>query len=294
MSTTASSRTTWAPYAFISPFYILSALFLVVPIGAAVYLSLTAWAGIGTPEFVGLGNYRKLFRDETFYASLTNTVIYVLVSVLVVVPLALLVAQALNTRGLRVRDLWRVTYFLPVVLSPIVIALVFGLLFDRQFGLVNSVLRAILGTGGIDWLGDPTWAKVSVSILIVWRWTGYLSIFFLAGLQAIPRELYEAAVIDGAGRLRMFANVTLPMLRPVTVFVALTSLIGAAQIFDEPFLLTSGGPGTATLSTAMFVYRSAFQRQQLGYACAAAVVLFAIIFLIGRVATAVSGLGRER
>ncbi|KAB8194263.1 ABC transporter permease subunit [Nonomuraea phyllanthi] len=290
----AAGRRALAPYAFISPFYLLYALFLVVPIGIGGYLSLTEWAGLGTPLWVGLDNYTRLFGDGSFLTAVVNTMLYVLFSVCVVVPAALLIAQGLNARGLRGRDFFRLTFFMPVVLSPIIIALVFTLFYDREYGLFNAALRGFFGWGGIDWLGEPSWAKVSVMLLVLWRWTGYLTIFFLAGLKNIPRELYEAASIDGAGRVHSFFNVTLPMLKPVTAFVAVTVMVGTAQILEEPMLLTEGGPGEATLSVAMFIYREAFTRQQLGYAAAAGVVMFVIVFLIGRAANAVFGVGRER
>jgi len=176
-SSRRSSR--FAPYVFVSPFYVLFGLFLLIPIIVGFYLSLTEWAGFGDPEWVGLDNYERLFSDRQFFQSLRNTAVFVLVSMVIVVPLALLVAQALNARGLRLRDLFRFIYFTPIVLSPIIIALVFQLMYDRNFGVFNAILRAVFGFGGIDWLGSAVWAKVSVSILIVWRWTGYLTIFFL-------------------------------------------------------------------------------------------------------------------
>ncbi len=292
--TRRARRPGWlAPYVFISPFYILFGLFLVIPIGVGVYLSFTEWGGFGSPEFVGSANYQRLFQDSNFYTALTNTLVYVLVSLLVVVPLALLIAQALNGRGLKARDFFRFVYFTPTVLSPIVIALVFQLLYDKNFGLLNAMIQATIGGAGIDWLGSPIWAKVSVSILIIWRWTGYLTIFFLAGLQGVPRELYEAAEIDGAGPVKRFFNITIPSLRPVTAFVVVTSLVGSAQIFEEPYLLTAGGPDFATLSVAQFIYRAAFQRQEIGYSAAAGVALFVIVFGIGQIANRLLGVGRE-
>ncbi|RKN39767.1 carbohydrate ABC transporter permease [Streptomyces hoynatensis] len=288
----AGKRRQLAPYAFIAPFYVLYTLFMVVPIGTAVYLSTTEWVGLGTPDFVGLRNFANLARDTSFHKALGNSLIYVLVSVFVVVPAALLIAQALHTKGLRARDLFRITFFLPMVLSPIVIALVYSLLLDRDYGLLNSVLRALFGGGNTDWLGDPTLAKVSVGFVILWRWVGYLTIFFLAALQAVPKERYEAAELDGAGRLRTFTAVTLPAIRPVTAFVVVTSFIGAAQLFDEPYLITGGGPGEETLSVAMFVYRAAFERQQFGYAAAAGLVLFVIVFGISQILNRLLSIGR--
>jgi ABC-type sugar transport system permease subunit len=289
----ASWRQRLAPYVFISPFYILFAVFLLVPILVGLYLSFTEWAGLGSPEIVGLANYTRLFGDAQFYLSLLNTLFFVLVSMAIVVPLALLIAQALNARGLHGRDMFRVVYFTPIVLSPIIIVLIFQLFFDQNFGLLNAALRAVFGLGGIDWLGAPWWARISVAILVVWRWTGYLVIFFLAGLQGVPRELHEAAEIDGAGAVKRFLNVTLPSLRPVTAFVLVTSLVGSAQIFEEPYLLTQGGPNFATLTIGIFIYRAAFQRQEIGYAAAAGVVLFAIVFVIGQVANRLLGVGRS-
>ncbi|MEU0640718.1 carbohydrate ABC transporter permease [Streptomyces umbrinus] len=281
-----------APYLFIAPFYILYVLFMLVPVLVSLWLSLTEWVGLGTPHWVGLRNYRLLATDVSFHRALGNTGVFVMIAVFVVVPLALLIAQALNTRGLRVRDLWRTAYFVPIVVSPIIVALIFGLIFDRQFGLLNSVLRALFGTGGVDWLGDPDLAKVSIGLVMLWRWTGYLTVFFLAGLQAVPKELYEAAALDGAGRIRTFTTVTLPALKPVTAFVVVTSFIGAAQIFEEPYLLTGGGPAESTLSVTMFIYRAAFQRQQFGYAAAAAVVLFVLVFGLSQLFNRLLGIGR--
>ncbi|MGP4114370.1 carbohydrate ABC transporter permease [Streptomyces sp. 4N509B] len=281
-----------APYAFIAPFYVLYALFMVVPVGVGVYLSMTDWVGLGSPDFVGLDNFADLARDTSFHTALSNSLVFVLVSLLVVVPTALLLAQALATRGLRARDLFRVTFFVPMVLSPIVIALVYSLLLDREYGVVNSVLRALFGTGNVDWLGDPTLAKVSVSFVLLWRWVGYLTIFFLAALQAVPRELYESAELDGAGAVRKFTTVTLPSIRPVTAFVVVTSFIGAAQLFDEPYLVTGGGPGEETLTVAMFVHRAAFERDQYGYAAAAGVVLFVIVFAVSQILNRLLSIGR--
>ncbi|MBE1878363.1 sugar ABC transporter permease [Myceligenerans sp. TRM 65318] len=267
---------------------------MLVPVGAGIYLSLTDWAGLGEPDFIGLANYSRLLGDASFGAALGNTAFYTLFAIAVVLPVSLLIAVGLDARGLKLRDFFRLVYFMPVVLAPIIIALIFGLIFDGQYGLLNAVLEALFGFGGVSWLTDPMWARVVVVVLVLWRWTGYLTIFFLAGLQAIPRELHEAAELDGAGVVRRFFSVTLPQLRPVTAFVAVTMLVNTAQIFEEPFLLTQGGPGEATLSVSMFVYRAGFQRQELGYAAAAGVVMFVIVFVLGRIGTRAFGVGRTR
>lgn len=286
-------RISAVPYVFISPFFILYILFMIVPIGAGLYLSFTRWAGLGAPRFIGFDNYVRLFQDERFLVSLGNTAFYTIFSLVVVLPASLLIATALNFRGLKFRDFFRTLYFLPVVLSPVIIALVFGLIFDGDNGLVNVLLNALLGIPSVPWLTDEFWAKIVVVLLVLWRWTGYLTIFFLAGLKAIPGEQYEAAEIDGAGVIRQFFSVTLPNLQPVTAFIFVTMLVATAQIFEEPFLLTNGGPGLATLSSAMFIFRVAFQQQELGYAAAAGVVLFAIVFLLGRISNSLLRIGRD-
>lgn len=281
------------PYLFIAPFYVLYALFMIVPVIAAVVLSTTEWVGLGLPTFVGVRNYVNLAQDTSFGTALINSGIYTAIAVLIVVPASLLVAQALNARGLKLRDLFRVAFFIPMVLSPIVIALIFSLILDRDYGLLNSLLRAVFGMPNIDWLGDGVIARFAIGFVLLWRTVGYLTIFFLAALQNVPRELYEAASLDGAGPVRSFFTVTLPAIRPVSSFVIVTSFINAAQIFDEPFLLTKGGPGESTLSVAMFIYRAAFERQQFGYAAAAGVVLFAIVFAVSQGLNRALGIGRD-
>ncbi|MEJ3655061.1 sugar ABC transporter permease [Actinomycetes bacterium KLBMP 9759] len=281
-----------AAYTFISPFYVLFLLFMAAPIAFGLYLSFTDWAGLGAPEWIGLRNYADLLTDPSFYTAAGNTAIFVLGTMLVVLPLSLLIALALNARGLALRDFFRTVFFLPVVVSPLVVALVFGLFFDQQYGLINGLGQALFGLPGISWLTSAGWAKVVVIVLVLWRWTGYLTMFFLAGLQNVSKDLLEAAQIDGAGPLRSFWNVTLPQLRPVTAFIAVTVLVSTAQIFEEPFLLTRGGPGEATVSVAQFIYRAAFMRQELGYAAAAGVVMFAVVFVLGRIAIRVFRVGQ--
>lgn len=282
-----------APYLFISPFFILFALFMAYPIAQAVWISLHEWPGIGEMEWVGLANYGDVLRDESFRNAAGNTLWYAAASLFLICPLALLLALALNSRRVRATDLLRTGYFIPVVLSPVVIALMFTLIFDQEFGLLNAGLRGLLGIRPINWLGTPDWAKLVIITILVWRWTGYIMIYFLAGLQNIPRELYEAAQLDGAGSWRLFWNITLPLLKPVTAFVAVVVLIGASQVFEEPYILTNGGPGEATLSIANYVQREGFERLNFGFAATASVILFALVFLVTQVQIRSFGIGRE-
>lgn len=282
----------WA-YLFISPFYVLYAAFLLGPMVFAVWLSLHQWAGAGPMQWVGSANYTRLWRDQQFHTVVINTFWYVAAAVLVVVPLALLIASALNMRGIRGRDFFRLAFFLPVVLSPVMIAIVFTIILDKNYGLLNAGLHGLFGMPPINFLGDPVWAKISVILLVMWRWTGYLVIYFLAGLRNIPAELYEAAELDGARTLGRFRHITIPMLRPVTAFVVITVMIAVAQIFDEPYILTQGGPANASESLAQFIYNQAFSQQQFGYAAAAGIVLFVVVFVVSQVLARLFGVGRE-
>jgi ABC-type sugar transport system permease subunit len=286
-------RRALVPYAFISPFYVLYVAFLLVPTCYAGWLTLHSWSGIGEPTWVGLDNYDRLLNDPSFRGAVGNTMWYVGASVLLICPLALAVAALLNSRGLRARDTFRVMFFLPMVVSPVVVAIAFTMVFDQNFGLANAALRGLLGLPPVNWLGEPVWARVAVVLVLIWRWTGYLVIFFLAGLQGVSQELYEAAECDGAGALRKFWHVSLPGIRPVTAFVAIIVVIGAAQVFEEPYILTRGGPGEATVSVTQFIYRAAFERQEYGYAATAGFVLFVTVFITARLMAHVFGVGRE-
>jgi arabinooligosaccharide transport system permease protein len=288
-----SRRRQVAPYLFIAPFYVLYAAFLLGPTAYAAYLSLHSWDGITDPVWRGLKNYSQLFGDASFIHAAVNTTMYSAAALLILCPLALALALALNARGVRWKDLFRVGYFTPIVVSPLVISIMFVLIFDRSYGLANAVLRGVLGLPPVGWTDTPTGARVAIVLVILWRYTGYVMIFFLAGLQNIPRDLYEAAQVSGATPWQEFRYVTLPMLRPVTAFIAIVVLIGTAQIFEEPFILTQGGPGDATISTAQFVYREGIQNSQLGYASAASVVLFAAIFVVTFALMRLFRVGRE-
>jgi ABC-type sugar transport system permease subunit len=283
-----------APYLFVAPFFVLFAVFMAYPVANALWLSLHEWTGLGAMEWVGWDNYGEVLRDASFHHAAANTAWYAAASLFVICPLALLLALALNSRRVAAKDLLRTGYFIPVVLSPVVIALMFTIIFDQEFGLMNAGLRGLLGIRPINWLGSPEWARLVIIIILVWRWTGYIMIYFLAGLQNIPRELYEAAQLDGAGSWRLFWNITLPLLRPVTAFVAVVVLIGASQIFEEPYILTNGGPGEATLSIANYVQREGFERLNFGYAATASFILFAFVFLVTQVQIRFFGIGREQ
>ncbi len=265
------------PYICISPFYIIFMIFFIVPVFYAFYLSFMSWSGIGHPKLVGISNFVDIFRDQTFLLSVKNTIWYIVASILLVLPLALLLALMLNSRFLKFKNFFRSLYFMPILTSTVAVAIVFRLLYDRDYGLFNLPFIS-LGKEPIDWLGSIELSKLAVIGLVTWRWTGYHMVFFLAGLQAIPHELYEAALVDGANKFQSFWYVTLPMLRPVITFELVTTLIGASQIFEEPFILTSGGPADSSLSLVGYLYRVGFEWLRFGYASAIGVVLFIFIF----------------
>jgi multiple sugar transport system permease protein len=281
-----------APYIFISPFYILFVLFLAGPAVFAFLLSFTAWNGVDVIRAVGLANYASLLTDGSFGLSIANTLWYMFSSLFLVCPLALVLALVLNSGLVRGKWLFRTMYFIPAVTSVVAIAIMFLLLYDKDYGLINAGLQAV-GLPTVDWLGDPTMAKIAVIGLIIWRWTGFIMIYFLAGLQAIPREMHEAAWVDGANRWQSFLHVTIPLLRPVILFVAVIVLIGSAQVFEEPYILTRGGPADATLSIVEYLYRQGFEYLQLGYASAIGVALFVAIFALSLLQMRFLGAFRE-
>jgi len=277
--TVQRQRQSWTPYIFTAPFYILFSIFFLFPSVYALALSLFDWNGVGDPEFVGLKNYERMFNDDVFWTAVSNTAVYAGASLFIIVPLAMLLAVALNAKTLRWKTLWRAMYYTPVVTSSIAISLVFRILYNRESGLINAPLIA-LGIEPIDWLGDRGWVKVALIILLIWRSTGLLSIYFLAGLQSISQDLYEAAAIDGATNRQQLRYLTIPLLRPIILFVSVLVLISSVQIFDEVSILTQGGPGNATVSIVQYLYTRGFTRLRLGLASAVGTVLFIVVFIL--------------
>lgn len=269
----------YAPYVFILPFYILFAVFFLFPTGYALGLSLYRWRALSEPVYFGTRNFVRLYQDRVFWQAVRNTVFYASASLFIVAPLALLEAVALNSKKLRFRTFWRVIYFAPIVTSTVAISLVFRLLYNHEYGLINGVLKT-LGLEPVDWLRNRDMAKFAVMGVVLWRWTGYLAIYFLAGLQSISEELMEAAAIDGANAIQRFFHITLPMLRPVILFVSIIVLIGSIQIFDDPQILTLGGPANASLSVVQYLYTRGIQRLEYGYASSVGAFLFVVIFTL--------------
>lgn len=281
-----------APYLFISPFYLLFLVFFLGPSGFAFYLSLQKWTGVGVPVWAGLENFRNLADDATFWLAVRNSLFYSGVSLFVISPLALLLGVALHSKFVRGKVALRTLYFLPIVTSPVAIGLVFLLMYGTRYGLINAALGWI-DIEPVDWLGSRSWSKFSVAGLVLWHWVGFNMIYFLAGLQAIPQHLYDAAKVDGANLLQSFRYITLPMLRPVILFVAVIVLVGSAQIFDEPYILTSGGPADSSLSLAMYLYRVGLNFLNFGYASAIGALFFTAILVVSLILLRLLGIFRE-
>lgn len=269
MRTTMYKKT---PYFFILPAYLVFLVFMFGPMVFSLVVSFFNWTGIKSPKFIGLENLKGIFTDSVFWLSVRNTLLYSAVSLFIVVPLSLLLALALDSPHLRGRLAVRAIYFAPIVTSTVAISQTFLMLFNTDFGLINRMLGI-----PIDWLGSRSLALVPVLVVVIWRWLGLTSIYFLAGLQGIDRELYDAARVDGAGTLQRFFSVTLPQLRPMTFFVSMIILIGSLQIFDEPQILTGGGPSNATRSVVQYLYLRGFTQFRFGYASAIGLVLFIAI-----------------
>jgi multiple sugar transport system permease protein len=226
-------------------------------------------------NFVGFDNYTRLFSDDLFLRASLNTLIFVVVGVPLTLAIALAAASGLNSGLIRFRALFRVGFYLPVVTSIVAIAVVWRFLLDPDAGLIDNLLR-LAGIQGPNWLGNPSTALPSLIVMAVWRNFGFTMVIFLAGLQGIPTHLYEAATLDGASRWQQFRSVTVPMLRPTLLFGAVITGIGYLQFFEEPFVMTQGGPLSSTLSVSYHIYNQ-FGFGNYGYAAAASYVLFIAI-----------------
>jgi len=282
-----------APYVFIAPFFLLFLAFSLYPVIYAFLLSFQKQTGLSTPQWVGLKNYRNLLEDPRFLKSIWNTTYFALGSVLIQLPIAFALALAFDSRfARRFTQLYRVAFFFPVLTSAVVVSLIWVLVLNKDYGMLNTALEMI-GLPRIPWLQSTRWAMPAIILLGVWTWSGFNAFYFLAGLQGIPNELKEAAMIDGANRWQVLTRVTIPLLRPVIMFVVIQSIIGSYNLFAQPFLLTGGGPSDATLTVTMYLYYTGFQYFKLGYASAIGYSLVVIVFILSAVNLYFFGAFRE-
>lgn len=262
---------------FISIALVLFLFFSLYPIIDSLILSFYTSRGI-VYKFNGLGNIKRLFDDQMFYISLKNTMIYLIIQVPIMLVLAIFLATLLNSTKLKFKSFFRTCIFLPCVTSLVAYSVLFKMIFAEK-GLVNNIL---MKTGvfqtGIPWLTDPFWAKVTIILALLWRWTGYNMIFFLAALQSIPKDMYEAANIDGVSKIKQFFYITIPQLKPILLFTTIMSTIGTLQLFDEPMNLTMGGPANSTMTISQYIYNVSFvYAPNFGYA---ATISYTVVLMI--------------
>ncbi|MER7561716.1 carbohydrate ABC transporter permease [Streptomyces sp. NPDC048523] len=279
-------RAYWHLYAAISPFYLIFLGFGLFPVGFSLYLSFHRWDGLGPMEWAGLSQYRYLLSDSDFWNSIGNTLIIWALATFPMILLAMVTAVMLNS-AVRFKGLYRVAYFLPNVTSVVAIAIVFGSIFSTNAGMVNAVLHAV-GIDQVAWLNTPWGIKVTIAALMTWQWTGYNAIIFLAGLQTVPGELYEASRVDGAGPVQTFFRITLPLLRPTLLFVLVVSTVTGLQSFSEPQVLLqtssndstfAGGPGHSGQTMVLYFFQQTFDNNDFGYGAAVAWGIFLVVVL---------------
>ncbi|MFS0866111.1 carbohydrate ABC transporter permease [Microbacterium sp. 179-B 1A2 NHS] len=273
----------FSPYLYISPFFVLFAVVGLFPIAFTAVISFQEWDLIRNEgTFIGFEQYAWILNDPKFWAALRNTFSIFLLSTVPQLILAVFIAAMLD-RNIRAKTFWRMSVLLPYVMAPVAVALIFSNMFGDVHGLVNNTL-ADFGLDPIGWHTDPFWSHIAIATMVNFRWTGYNALILLAAMQAVPREYYEAATVDGAGAIRQFFSITLPSLRPTLIFVIITSTIGGLQIFDEPRMFDNtgeGGPAQQWLTITLYLYNIGWGEFNFGRAAALAWILFIIIVIIG-------------
>ncbi|NGY62516.1 sugar ABC transporter permease [Lentzea sp. NEAU-D13] len=279
-------RSYWPQYLAISPFFVIFAVFGLFPVLFSLYLAFHRWNGLGEMEFVGLDQFRFLVEDSTFWLALRNTFVIWFLSTVPTLCLALVIAAMLNST-VRFTSVYRIAYFVPNITSLVAVAIFFGAVFSTNFGLVNAFLQT-MGLPAFEWLTDPFGMKIAVASVMTWQWTGYNAIIYLAGMQAIPSDLYEAAKVDGAGPVQTFFRITVPMLRPIILFTVIVSTVNGLQSFTESQVLfgsnttlnpNTGGPGQGALTMVLYFYHQAFDNRDFGYGAAISWAVFLVIVL---------------
>ena len=265
----------WRQYLAISPFFLVFVGFNLIPVFFTLYLAFQRWDGLGDMQFAGLDQFKFLIHDPTFWLSVKNTIIIWVLGTVPMLFVALIIAVLLNA-GVRFTPFYRIAYFLPNVTSLVAVALFFFAIFSSSNGLVNAVLH-LLHLPQVQWLQNPFAIKVVIALLMSWQWTGYNAIIYLAGLQTIPSQLYEAAQLDGASAWTRFRRITVPMISPTILLTSIITVVGSLQVFAQIAVLTQGGPGTSTTVLVYYLYQQAFQFHHFGYGATISVLLFVIV-----------------
>lgn len=272
-------RKTSAPYLFLLPFFVIFGVFGLYPITYSLYLSFFQGFGFDDLEFAGLDNYTYMLSDPRYLRAVLNTTYYMLGSVFILAPLALGLALLFRSRLLALQSLFKVVFFLPVITSFVVISVIFLRVFDTNFGLLNEFLSTF-GIDDIGWITDPTIVMPSLILMGIWTYLGLNSLYWLAGLSSINQDYYDAAAVDGAGKWRTFVHITMPLLRPITLFVVIQAIVGSYNLFAQPLLMTEGGPSDASLTITLYLYQQGFQFFNVGYASAIAYSMFALLLIL--------------
>lgn len=278
-----SLRERLAPYAYIAPFFVIFGIFGLFPLLFTFYVALFDWNPIGEHTYVGLDNFEKLFGDERFWNALRNTFSIWIISTVPQLLLALALAHMLNRARLRLAGFFRMAVLVPYVTSVAATTIVFAQLFDRDYGLLNWLI-GLFGFDHINWTASVLGSHIVIAAMVMWRWTGYNTLLYLAALQSLPREVYEAAAVDGANGWKQFRYITIPSLRPIIIFTVVTSTIGGLQIFTEALLLSptanqTCGTARQCQTLTLFLYEQGFGRFHFGYGSAIGVVLFVIVVI---------------
>ncbi|MGW1024492.1 carbohydrate ABC transporter permease [Streptomyces sp. NPDC002577] len=277
----------WPQYAAISPFYLIFAVFMLFPVIFSLYLAFQHWDGVGEMKYVGVQQFKFLWKDPVFWLSVRNTLVIWVLSTVPMLFMALIMATLVNSTR-RLTGFYRIALFIPSITSLVAIAIFFSAIFSNNFGLINAALK-LVHLPEVPWMSNQWTIKVVIACLMTWQWTGYNAIIYLAGLQGIPSEIYEAAKMDGAGAVRIFFRITIPLLRPIILFTVVISTVTGLQSFTEPQVLfgseaatnpNSGGPGQAGLTTLLYFYHQAFDNNDFGYGAAIVWAFFLLILLI--------------
>jgi multiple sugar transport system permease protein len=269
------------PYLLVSPYLIHLLVFVAFPVFFSIYLTFNKWNIISPMEFIGLGNFIRVFRDGLFFTAIYNTLKFLIVHIPLQIMVALLLAEILNQKII-LRPFFRAAFFLPVVVSGVVVSMLWQQLYGFDTGILNRLLSTF-GLGKIGWLVDPDMAMVSIAIMATWKNVGLYIILFLVGLQTVPPQYYEAADLEGANHWQKFWYITLPMINPTIFMVVILSTIGGFSLFIEPYIMTGGGPLNSTLSAVLYIYKQAFTNYHMGYSATLgfffAFIILAVVFI---------------
>ncbi len=266
----------FTPYLLVSPYLIHFALFVAFPVVFSIVLTFHSWNIIAPMQYIGVSNYKRLFNDAIFWRSMFNTIVFLVIHIPLQIIIALTLAEVLN-QNIKFKAFFRGAFFLPVIVSGVVVTILWQQLYGFDTGLLNRMLVKI-GLGKIGWLNEPAWAMPSIAVMATWKNVGLYVVLFLVGLQTVPPQYYEAADLEGATHLQKFFKITLPMINPTILMVVILSTIGGFSLFIEPYVMTGGGPLNSTISAVLYIYKQGFFYYHMGYAATLG-FFFALIIL---------------